>query len=74
MPIGSDFDDFLGEEGTHQMATDLAMKKVLALQIEALKTQQLDRADTASPLSLFSKPCLPSSGDAFLTADDLKLP
>ena len=38
MPIGSNFDDFLKEEGLYEVATASAMKKVLALQIsEAMK-------------------------------------
>ena len=34
MSIGSNFDDFLKEEGLYEVATAYAMKKVLALQIE----------------------------------------
>ncbi len=34
MPIGRNFDEFLKEEGIYEVATALAMKKVVALQIE----------------------------------------
>ena len=41
MPIGSNFDDFLKEEGRYEQTTAAALKKVLALQIEeGMKTQQ----------------------------------
>ena len=42
MPIASNFDDFLKEEGLYEQTTAGALKKVLALQIEeGMKTQQL---------------------------------
>lgn len=45
MPIGSNFDDFLKQEGIYEVATASAMKKVLDLQIEgAMKAQQLTQA------------------------------
>jgi hypothetical protein len=34
MPIGSKFDDFLKEEGIFEITTAIAIKKVLAFQIE----------------------------------------
>ena len=34
MPIGSKFDDFLKEEGIFEITTAVAIKKVLAFQIE----------------------------------------
>lgn len=34
MPIGSNFDDFLKEEGIFEITSAAAIKKVLALQIE----------------------------------------
>ena len=44
MPIGSNFDDFLNEEGLYEQTTAAALKKVLALQIEeGMKTQQLTK-------------------------------
>ena len=48
MPIGSDFDDFLREEGIYELSTAAALKKVLAMQIEAeMKTQQLTKTSMA---------------------------
>ena len=48
MPIGSNFDDFLKEEGLYEQTTAAALKKVLALQIEeAMKTQQLTKTAMA---------------------------
>ena len=48
MPIGTNFDDFLKEEGIYEVATASAMKKVLALQIEeAMKAQQLTKTEMA---------------------------
>jgi antitoxin HicB len=48
MPIGSNFDDFLKEEGIYEVATASAMKKVLALQIEeSMKAQQLTKTAMA---------------------------
>ena len=48
MPIGSNFDDFLKEEGIYEVATASAMKKVLALQIEeGMKAQQLTKTAMA---------------------------
>ena len=48
MPIGSDFDDFLKEEGIYVLSTAAALKKVLAMQIEAeMKTQQLTKTSMA---------------------------
>lgn len=42
MPIGSNFDDFLKEEGICQACNEGAIKKVLAWQIEEeMKTQHL---------------------------------
>ena len=48
MPIGSDFDDFLKEEGIYELSTAAALKKVLAMQIEAeMKAQQLTKTSMA---------------------------
>ena len=48
MPIGSDFDDFLKEEGIYELSTAAALKKVLAMQIEAeMKAQQLTKPSMA---------------------------
>ena len=48
MPIGSNFDDFLKEEGLYEVATASAMKKVLAIQIEeAMKAQRLTKTAMA---------------------------
>ena len=48
MPIGSNFDDFLKEEGTYEQTTAAALKKVLALQIEeGMKAQQLTKTAMA---------------------------
>ena len=48
MPIGSDFDDFLKEEGIYELSTAAAQKKVLAMQIEAeMKAQQLTKTSMA---------------------------
>ena len=48
MPIGSNFDDFLKEEGLYEQTTAAALKKVLALQIEeGMRTQQLTKTAMA---------------------------
>ena len=48
MPVGSNFDDFLKEEGLYELSTAAAIKKVLALQIEeAMKAQQLTKTAMA---------------------------
>jgi antitoxin HicB len=48
MPIGSNFDDFLKQEGIYKVATASAMKRVLALQIEdGMKIQQLTKTAMA---------------------------
>ena len=51
MPIGSNFDDFLKEEGIYEQSTAAAMKKVLALQIEeGMREQQLAKTAMAKPM------------------------
>jgi antitoxin HicB len=48
MPIGSNFDDFLAEEGILEAATAAAIKKVLALQIEnEMRSQRLTKTAMA---------------------------
>ena len=48
MPIGSNFDDFLKEEGIYEQSTAAAMKKVLALQIEeGMREQRLTKTAMA---------------------------
>ena len=48
MPIGSNFDDFLKEEGIYEQSTAAAMKKVLALQIEeGMREQHLTKTAMA---------------------------
>ena len=48
MPIGSDFDDFLKEEGIYELSTAAALKKVLAMQIAAeMKAQQRTKTSMA---------------------------
>ena len=48
MPIGSNFDDFLKEEGIYEQSTAAAMKRVLALQIEeGMREQQLTKTAVA---------------------------
>ena len=48
MPIGSNFDDFLKEEGIYEQSTAAAMKKVLAMQIEeGMREQQLTKTAMA---------------------------
>lgn len=46
--IGSTFADFLKEEGTHEATQAVAIKRVLAWQIEqAMKSQRLTKAEMA---------------------------
>lgn len=48
MPIGSNFDDFLKEEGIYESCTAAAMKKALAWQIEEeMKAQHLTKTAMA---------------------------
>lgn len=45
MPIGSDFDDFLKEQGIFETTTAIAIKRVLAFQIEQeIQAQRLPKA------------------------------
>jgi len=47
-PIGSDFDDFLAEEGLLEEAETVAVKRVLAFQIKDLmESQKLSKAEMA---------------------------
>jgi antitoxin HicB len=47
-PIGSDFDDFLAEEGLLGEAETVAVKRVLAFQIKNLmESQKLSKAEMA---------------------------
>lgn len=47
--IGSRFEDFLAEEGLLEAATDVAMKRVLAWQLEtARKTRGLSKTELAN--------------------------
>lgn len=41
MPIGSNFDDFLKQESIYQTVTASAMEKVLVMNIQSMKIQQL---------------------------------
>lgn len=46
--VGSNFDDFLAEEGMLEESTAIAMKKVIAWQIsEAMKSQKITKTDMA---------------------------
>jgi len=46
--IGSTFDDFLKDEGTYEATQQVAIKRVLAWQIEeAMKKQHLTKAEMA---------------------------
>ena len=46
--IGSAFDEFLKNEGTHEATQAVAIKRVLAWQIEkAMKSQRLTKAEMA---------------------------
>ncbi len=46
--IGSDFDDFLKEEGTYEATQAVAIKRVLAWQVKkTMKKQRLTKAEMA---------------------------
>lgn len=48
MPVGSNFDDFLKEEGIFETTTAAAVKKVLSWQIEEeMKSQHLSKTEMA---------------------------
>lgn len=50
--IGSNFDDFLEEEGILQEVEQIAVKRVLALRIrELMEEQQMSRAEMARRMS-----------------------
>jgi len=50
--VGSSFDDFLKEEGDYQKAQALAVKRVLAWQIEkAMKAKHLAKAEMAKRMA-----------------------
>jgi antitoxin HicB len=47
--IGSDFDDFLKEEGIHEEVTAAALKRVIAWQLsEAMKAKHLTKTEMAA--------------------------
>jgi antitoxin HicB len=47
--IGSDFDDFLKEEGIHEEVTAAAIKRVIAWQLsEAMKAKHLTKTEMAA--------------------------
>ena len=49
--IGSSFEDFLKEEGTHQESTAIAVKRVLAWQLkQAMETQQMSKNQMAKAM------------------------
>jgi DNA-binding Xre family transcriptional regulator len=49
MPIGSDFDKFLKEEGIYEVCTAGALKKLIALQIaEAMRAKRLTKTQLAA--------------------------
>lgn len=51
--VGSNFDDFLQEEGLLEEATAIAIKRVLAWQIaEAMKAQKLTKTAMAAKCTL----------------------
>ena len=46
--IGSDFDDFLREEGIYEEANDIAIKRVIAYQLEQeMKAQKITKTKMA---------------------------
>ena len=58
MPIGSQFDDFLKEEGIFETTSAAAIKKVLALQIEKeMQAQHLTKTAIAQRMHI-SRPAL----------------
>ena len=49
--IGSNFDDFLKEEGVHEGATATAVKRVIAWQFsQAMKAQKVSKTEMAARL------------------------
>lgn len=49
--LGQSFDDYLKEQGTHDSATALAIKRVIAHQLaEAMQSQQISKAELARRL------------------------
>jgi len=45
--IGSTFDDFLKDEGTYEATQEVAIKRVLAWQVEnTMKKQRITKAET----------------------------
>lgn len=52
MPIGTNFDDFLKEEGVYESSAAAAAKKLLSWQIEeAMKAQSLTKTAMGKPLN-----------------------
>ena len=63
--IGSDFDDFLKEEGIHEEVTAAAIKRVIAWQLsEAMKAKRLSKTETAAGIAY--RPSQSGSGAYFL--------
>ena len=49
VPVGSDFDDFLAEEGMKEEVTAAAMKRVIAWQLtQAMKRQGITQTEMAA--------------------------
>ena len=49
--MGSSFEDFLKEEGIHEAATSLAIKRIIAWQLaEAMKAKKISKAEMARRL------------------------
>ncbi len=49
--VGSSFEDFLHEQGTHEETTAQAIKRVLAFEIaQAMKDQKISKVDMAERL------------------------
>lgn len=47
--IGSNFDDFLAQEGMHEEATAMAVKRVIAWQFaQAMKAQKVSKTEMAA--------------------------
>ncbi|MBI1846249.1 MAG: hypothetical protein HY294_11100 [Candidatus Rokubacteria bacterium] len=63
--IGSAFDDFLKDEGTYERTQAVAIKRVLAWQIDkAMKDQRLTKAEMARRMDTSTRRTLSAAGSS----------
>lgn len=70
--VGSSFDDFLKEEGTYEETQAVAIKRVLAWQIEdSMKEQNISKAELARRMGTSREPVGSIARSATCRCEDL---